>query len=945
MSRQIIISPSQSLVQELVKQLPVDSRDFSRFVIVFPGKRPAHFVRKALADRINGSFIPPHIFSIDSFIDHLVTEKLHIHRKALENLDAVALLFDIHARVAHRLGAEHFNCIDRFVGVGLKLYSELEELVMADVHERRIRDGLANVPLSRFHALPDYFAQFYSLVDEKNFTTRAMNYKRVADNIDSLDFGGEQNVIVAGFYAYTVLEQRIFTSLLRRENTTLIAQQGPGLGRRLETIGVDVGTEISSAPEHTPVCHFYQSSDTHGQVFAVSQKIKTMLDAGKPVNEQTVIVLPTSDALFPVVHQALPLLAPDQYNISLGYPLQRTPLYGFFGTLLDLGAGTKNGKVPISKYTKFVLHPYTKNILFGQRADATRVLFHSLETHLAEGQSKMFVSLEELEGKSDVFEGVSRALAASGTDISVIELKGHLRAIHDQTIRKILRFGSIGDFAAKGIEILHYIHKHSTATRHPLFRPYAETFVGLLDALGESLLAPHQLADVAAYCTFFRNAVAAEEVPFPGTPLKGLQVIGFLETRNLSFDTVFLLNATDDVIPGARGHDLLLPQRLRETLGLETYHDRERLSEYYFNTLLAGAREVHCFFTESGKHEKSRFLEKLLWEEQKNRHDLDLGKVVQVVRYNVQLATSKPDPAEKTPKVIEYLRNFHYTATALDTYLTCPLKFYYAHVLRLSEKDDVTEDVDEREVGSVVHRVLKTYFDGTVGRVLSPADLEPGRLRSVIDRLFAEEYGSDLIGPAFLVKQQVAHQLEAFLRGYQIPLAEAGPITIVGLEQDLSVTCDGYRFAGRIDRIEKRGDKHVILDYKTGCDDKRLRINLSKLTGEDPGLWRDAIGSFQLVMYMLLYSEARRISLNSITPSYVFVGRNKISPEIEIGVGGWKHTAEDVYRQVQPLMLSVIGEILNANRTFEPTDKLSKACPRCPYSTMCGTSWVAGQGR
>lgn len=913
-------------------------------MIVFPGKRPAHFVRKALAEKINGSFIPPRIFSIDAFIDHLVTEKLDIHRKALDNLDAVALLFDIHARVEQRLGGEHFKSIDRFVGVGLKLFSELEELVMADVHERRIRDGLANVPLSRFHALPEYYTRFYALVEEKNFATRALNYRRVADNIDRMDFADEQNVILAGFYAYTVLEQRIFTSLLRRENAAIIVQQGPGLGRRLETIGVDIGTEEISSPGHTPSCHFYQSSDIHGQVFAVSQKIKTMLDAGKPIDEKTVIVLPTSDALFPVVHQTLPLLPPDQYNISLGYPLQRTPLYGFFGTLMDLSTGTNNGRVPISRYIKFVLHPYTKNILFGQRADVSRVLFHSLETHLVEGQSKMFVSLEELEGMNDVFEGVSRSLAADGTDIPVGELKSHLRAIHDQTIRKVLRFTSVGDFAAKMIEVLHYIHKQSTATRHPLFRPYAETFVGLLDNLRESLLAPHQLAEVVAYSTFFRNTVAAEQVPFPGTPLKGLQVIGFLETRNLSFDTVFFLNATDDVIPGARGHDVLLPQRLRETLGMETYRDRERLAEYYFNTLLAGAREVHCFFTESGKHEKSRFLEKLLWEEQKNNNDLDLGKVVEVVRYDVQLATSKPDPTEKTPKVVEYLRNFHYTATALDTYLTCPLKFYYAHVLHLSEKEDVTEDVDQREVGSVVHRVLKTYFDGTLGRALTRADLDSGRLRSVVDHLFTEEYGSDLIGPAFLVKQQVTRQLEAFLQNYQAALVKASPITIVGLEQDLSATCDGYRFSGRIDRIEKRGDKHIILDYKTASDDKGLRINLSKLASEDPGSTRDAVGSFQLVMYMLLYSEAKQIPLNSITPSYLFIGRNTISPDIEIDIGGGRQTAEEVYRQAQPVMLSVIEEIVDAKRAFEPTDRLTKTCPRCPYSTLCGTLWVDGRG-
>ena len=272
------------------------------------------------------------------------------------------------------------------------------------------------------------------------------------------------------------------------------------------------------------------------------------------------------------------------------------------------------------------------------------------------------------------------------------------------------------------------------------------------------------------------------------------------------------------------------------------------------------------------------------------------------------------------------------------------MKFYYAHVLHLSEKEDVTEDVDEREVGSVVHKVLKMFFDPTIGKPLGPADLHPRRLRSVIDRTFAEEYGSDLIGPAFLVKQQVTHQLEAFLQDYQIPLAKANPVTIVGLEQDFSATSDGFRFSGRIDRIEKRGDKHVILDYKTGCDDKRLKINLSKLASDDPGSWREAIGSFQLVMYMLLYSRTQQIPLNSITPSYLFVGRNEISSKIEVDVGGGKLPPDELYRQVYPIMVSVIKELVDDKLEFMPTDQLSKACPRCPYNVMCGTSWVAGRG-
>ena len=940
MNQHVIISPAQNLIHEVASRLESSTNDFSSSIVVFPGKRPAHFVRKALAERIGGSFIPPHIFSIDSFIEYLVTEKLGLFFKQLDNFDAVALLFGIHTSIAEHLGGEHFNSIDRFIGLGLKLYTELEELVMADVSVRRVKEAMETAPLGRVQALPEYFERFYAVVEEKGYFTRSLNYRKAAAQIESIDLSSHQRILFAGFYAYTALEQRILSSLLRRENSMFIAQQGPGLQNHVQALGIDA--EIAEFPNTppAPACHFYKASDTHGQVFAVSQKVKTMLASDAPINEKTAIILPTADALFPVVHQTLPLLPQDQYNIALGYPLQRTPLFGFLSNLMDLGAGARNGDVPAPEYTTFVLHPYTKNIRFGQRSDVTRVLFHAIETHLAETQSRMFVSLEALEKNNTLLEGVCRSLTPSGIDVSLGDLQNHLRTIHDQTIRKFLNPRSLGDFAARAVEILQYIYKQSTATRHRFFHPYAQRFIEFFESVRMSLLASHRFSDPASYFAFMRNAVASEEVPFSGTPLVGLQVLGLLETRNLSFDTVFLLNATDDVIPGTRGNDVLLPQPLREKLGLETYRHRERLIEYYFSILLAGARTVHCYYTESGNHEKSRFLEKLLWEEQRKKQSLDIKDLIQVIRYNVQLSTAKPDAVEKTPAVLDHLRQFEYTATSLDTWLTCQLKFYYAHVLKLSEKDEVNDDIDQLEVGSFVHNVLTAFFKKTVGSALTAADLDLGRLRQLIDTLYAEKYGTDLVGPSYLVKQQLVRQLESFITRYQKPKIDQEAVRLEGLEEAITVNTGGYSFTGRIDRIERRGDRHVILDYKTGRDDSHVRINIDKLIAEDPTTWRSAVGSFQLPMYMLLYSEARKVPMASILPAYLFLGRNQITPDIETGIGGKNHSAVDVYEAVRPVLFGTIKDILDPSKRFEPTEELHKACSQCPYQAICGTSWV-----
>jgi hypothetical protein len=940
MSRHLIIPPTSSLIDEIASRFPTGSNDFSKMMIVFPGKRPAHFVRRALAERVGGSFIPPRIFSIDAFVDFLVAERLQNQQRSLDPLDAVALLFDIHRGPPAQMGGDYFSTLDRFIALGLKLYAELEELMMADVTPRRIREALGNVPLGRVHALPEYFELFYETVQQKNLSTRSLRYRALADAIENLDLSQEQEIILAGFYAYTRLEQRLVNSLVKRENVTFIAQQGPGLQKHLKSVGISAESSGLPANTHTPAIHFIVSPDTHGQVFAVTERMKNLLEARGSLNERTVIVLPTSDALFPIVHHTLPLLPPDGYNIALGYPLPRTPLFGFLTNLLTLATTARNGKVATSEYAAFILHPYTKNILFGHRADVTRILFHAVETFLADQRPGMFVDITSIEEENFIFDNVSRRLAATGIDVLASELKKHLRTIHDQTVRTFFHIDSLKDFAAKGIRIVQYIHKHSTATRHHLFRQYAERFLDLFATVESSLLASSSFADPASYAVFLRHTASGEEVPFPGTPLRGVQVLGLLETRSLAFDTVFLLNATDDAIPGGRSHDLLLPQALREVLGLETAKDRELLSEYYFNTLVAGAHEVHCFYTESGNHEKSRFLEKLQWEQQRKRHLTNANDLVQVVRYNIQLSTQQPDSVRKSRPVIEFLRKFEFTATALDTYLACPLRFYYAHVLKLVEKSEIVDDVDQREIGTLVHTALKMFFDGKTGKALARTDLEPDRLRNILDRVFDEQYGADLVGPAFLVKQQLMHQLEAYLTGYQIPKALQENIIVTELEQELTAAFDHYRFTGRVDRIERRGTRHVILDYKIGHNDDRLRINLSKLDPDDRTTWSTSIGSFQLVMYMLLYSHARRVSPEAIEPAYLFLGRKGIDPSIEAPLGAGQLPASDVYRGVQPIILKLIDEVLDASIDFTPADRLEKACPTCPYRSICGTVWV-----
>jgi len=54
---------------------------------------------------------------------------------------------------------------------------------------------------------------------------------------------------------------------------------------------------------------------------------------------------------------------------------------------------------------------------------------------------------------------------------------------------------------------------------------------------------------------------------------------------------------------------------------------------------------------------------------------------------------------------------------------------------------------------------------------------------SIVEDLFAKDYGRDLSGAAYLVKKQIKTHLREFLRGYTIPLIREQAVTILNVEQ------------------------------------------------------------------------------------------------------------------------------------------------------------------
>ncbi len=713
-------------------------------LVLLPGKRIGHFLRRELARRVASAFAPPRIATLGELVDELFDRWNGGRLPMARPIDAVALLHDVQAAADRPLGGEHFMSLDAFLPLGLRIFDAVEELLIEGVAadavggvQTLVEEGVPPAARERLATLRSFYDALYPALAAAGLSTRSSRIRAVAERLSAGDLAAYRTIVAAGFVELRKAERRILAVVASQPAATVLLRDGPGLAPLLEALGRP-RTVPRTAPARPwtdgagkgsrPEVHFHRSPDAHGQVF----ELAGLLTAPDP---HAVVVLPSADTLFPLVNHCLS--RPDwknDYNVSLQYPLTRTPLFGFFSDLMQLAGSMQAGRVYVPDYLAFLLHPYTKNALLDRKAETNLVLLHRIEERLAETGGRAFVTLAEIESDHLVFQRAAEALGPGGPDPE--RLAAHLAGIHRDTLGRFERFADVRDFVDRCIDLVEWVHDRTTARSHPYFTPFAEQFLKALADIRGSLLADRAFEGTAGDFALLRRYLASCEVPFDGTPLHGLQVLGLLETRGLRFERVFVLDANEGRLPAVPRDDPLLPLPVRRALGLPTPRDRELAVRHHFEELAAGSRELHLFSVDDGKAEPSRFVERLLWERQREGGILDAKSLVTPVRYDMSLVTPPPEPVAKTPEVAARLPAMSFSASSLDAYLACPLRFYHSRVLGLREKDEATGEVDRLGIGMLVHEAITGFLTphrrtGRSPRLARRPRDGPGRPRAV----------------------------------------------------------------------------------------------------------------------------------------------------------------------------------------------------------------------
>ena len=928
------------ITASVTASIAVDGADLSDSLVVFPGRRPGHFLRKAIAEKLKVSFIPPRILSIDELIDELHADRHPEPWPDLESIDAVAVLYDIHRGLPRPLGGPAFLTPDAFFSIGTKIYNDLEELRIEGVDARAVGDiqplieeKIPERSRESLQKLQVFYREFYDRIKALGLSTRSSRYWEVCSEPREQDFARYRRILFAGFFALTRAERKLFSSVGALPGALLVFQDANGMRERLSDMDIRAVSEPrAETPPAPPTVNLIQSPDGQGQVFALNALL------GEP-DRRTVIVLPSADTLFPVQRHCLSRMDREDYNISLGYPLVRTPVYGFLNDLMELVGSLEGERVYVPRYLTFMLHPYTKNALFKGSASATRVLMHTIEERLSGARTRLFTSLADIEDDESLFEQAALSIVSDGTPALAHELRAHLRAIHDATIARLRSFTNVKDFADRCIDCLGWVHDMTTARDHPFFSPFAQSFIETLETISRSLMRDVSFQDPRSYFTLLRKYLESRYQRFPGTPLRGLQVLGSLETRNLSFERVFVLDAVEGVLPRTGSEDSLLPLSVRRALHLSTPRDQEAMEKYYFSLLTRGARELSVFFIDNGEKQKSRFVEELLWEQQLRDRTVESRPYVRAIQYKVNLSNRPPAAVAKTAEMANLLRARPFSASGLDAYLRCPLSFYYSRVLGLSKREEVTGEYEKADIGTLVHSILAEFFLPLVGRQMQPADLDGTRMAALVDRQFASTYGGWDAGAGRLLHAQIQAHVGRFLSDYMGPLVQETAVTMVAVEERLMREWRGFTLSGRLDAVQRRGDVLFVMDYKTGHDAKSNAINFKKLDVDRRETWSGALGSLQLPVYLLLREGADQ----SVQPRAMFLllGRTRLDRAIELPLFTDQDEAAREIPRLQAVIHSLLQEIVSSDVPFVPTEDRKRACPTCDFNTICGTRWLA----
>lgn len=927
-----------------------------KLCIVLPNKRGALFLKNYLSQVFGKTIWLPTIISAEE----LITELSEL--RTLEEIDLVCHLYESY-KVCYGANAEtfdsfakwgqlilqDFNEIDRYLADSEQLYENLKDIKVVEnwsLGEEKLSEYQTNY-LQFMNSLGAIYKHFSAFLISNKWAYQGLAYKYAVLNQDENTFIKQfDKLLFCGFNALNAAELKIFHKLFEQKKADLIWDADVYyLNNPNQEAGLFLRNNFDLFKEREPLFiqdNFKEKKDIKiisvpkqiGQAQVVKQTLQRLIDEEIPL-DRVAVVLANEKLLWPVLQQ-LPA-AVEHVNITMEYPLRYTSTYGFIELLIQVQINFDKQK----KTYKTIYH----NDLVG--------LFRQpLFLYYAKAKG-LFLNLPSI---------INQVAARNLSFISQKNLQQLLEDNYTPLQPLLVPARSIMDLCALIQEILKtsidYFSEQQSSNQNNLELEYLQIILKNFNRLNDILARYPHFNDIQSFKQLYTQVVGNSTAPFIGEPLRGLQIMGVLETRTLDFDHIILVNVNEGVLPSGKTINSFIPNDLKRAFGLPLYLEKDAIYAYHFYRLLQKAKDVTITYDSEtdtfGKGEKSRFVTQLQLEMKHYNPEINIVE---------EVASYKSFP-EELPNVITIHKNDEVLKSILSkassnemygglspsgliSYKECPLKFYFRYGAHLKEIKEVEESAEANTFGSILHLSLEKLYKDFTGTVISVPELEE-KLK-IVDEAVNESFilffdNNEPVGKSILqqevikvyVKKLVNNDIK-FIRSLN---AQNHFLSLNGLEKEFSAPIDvlvnGHStqlfIKGKIDRIDSFRGQVRITDYKSSVKDtdKFVFDGFEKLFQD-----KNYNKQFQLFIYAWLLYKNNAAPAEKLMPCIIPFKVFLEEPKYILGADKKPFPFSDqFFYDFENELKTFIASVFDQEIPFLQTED-EKTHEFCPYNTIC----------
>lgn len=897
-----------------------EREEISKICFVFPGRRASLFFQRELSALIDKPLFSPSLITISDLFSELSG------LRNADKLDCVYRLYRLYCDINENPEPfddfvywgetllSDFDDTDKFLADPYRLFANIKELKELDtdysfLSERQLNsiksfwasfhNGEESDKKSKFKSLWSLMLPLYTnlrvSLESDGAGYEGMIYRKIAEqisngdtvNVDSL-LSKYSYVVFIGFNALNKCEKTLLNYIKLSGKADFYWDYcGTMVNDPDNKSSFFINENLSSYPSSMDI-DFNEERIAEIELIGVPSAVGQAKIAGDilsslPTGINSAVILPDESLLTSVIRSLD--YNKGEINITMGYPLREASVVSFAESLVEL----QGGPFYFRRVLPVLRHNYVKGI--------TGELSVSLENKIVTA-NMLYVSQDLFTG-NHLLEMIFRRVIKDD----------------DSNVDKISKISTYI------LDVLDYIVKNKQVNK---FEKELIYYFYTLVVRIKDLQIP---MSVKTYLRLLKQLVNSTSVPFKGEPLAGLQVMGVLEARCLDFDNIVICSMNEGVFPSRNLSTSFIPLNLRKGFSLPENEYADAVSAYSFYRTIYRAKRVWMLYDTRSEGlssgEQSRFILQLRY-----HYKIPLRDMVSsgVVTRNQK----SPIIIEKKGVVAQELEKFRsgtkfFSASLLSTYILCPLKFYFMHIEGVKDEEIVSESVESRTFGTILHNSMAILYRRFEGKDVCKKDLlailnNQSLIDDIIYKEFKKEKGvEDVKGYNYIICNLIQRYIIKIIKydlgfnSFRYIQSEKDIRSSLKLRDGTEVKLKAY-----IDRIDRVNGKLRIIDYKTGRKPDTMK-SLNQLFEQNSS--KNLSVFFQLYLYGLMLSPEGE---SLLLPYFL----RELDQKYQINC-----TVEDL-NSFRELLSSKISEILNIEMPFIQTAS-QKSCEYCIFKQIC----------